>query len=199
MGAEAECRVWWNQQTSIGKALLESEEVIFRGTFRLKIPLKSLAAAEARNGQLQLVWDGESAVFELGAAAEKWLTRIRNPKSLLDKLGVKAGATVAVDGVEDPSFLDKLAQREVKIAKRNAPLLFYGLDSPKRLPHLEKLLATLAAGTAVWTVFPKGVKTITEADVRTLARGQGWKDTKVTAFSSTHTALRWHKSANPGS
>ena len=29
------------------------------------------------------------ATFELGPKAERWAERIRNPKSLLDKLGVK--------------------------------------------------------------------------------------------------------------
>ncbi len=197
MGAEAECRVWWNQQTSIGKALLETRELLFRGTFRLKIPFDAITTLEARNGQLQVSWPEGPAVFELGSAAEKWMEKIRNPKSLIDKLGVKPGMAVAVDGVEDAEFRRQLSERTTEVSEgkpaARTELFFYGIDGQRRLEGITKALQALREGVAVWTVYPKGVKTVTESDVRTALRGLGWKDTKVAAFSATHTALRWNR------
>jgi hypothetical protein len=43
---------------------------------------------------------------------------------------------------------------------------------------------------ALWIVFPKGQKHITEDDVLAAGRKAGLKDVKVVGFSSTHTALK---------
>ena len=40
MGREARCEVHYGRQTSEGKALLETSEILFRGDFRLKIPMQ---------------------------------------------------------------------------------------------------------------------------------------------------------------
>jgi hypothetical protein len=44
---------------------------------------------------------------------------------------------------------------------------------------------------ALWIVYPKGQKSITENDVITAGRKTGLKDVKVVGFSSTHTALKF--------
>ncbi len=41
-----------------------------------------------------------------------------------------------------------------------------------------------------WIVYPKGVKSITEAEVMKAGKAAGLVDTKVASFSSTHTALK---------
>ena len=38
MGAESQCTVQFGKQRSEGKAQLESDHLLFRGAFRLKIP-----------------------------------------------------------------------------------------------------------------------------------------------------------------
>src|SRR3954466_4433857 len=114
MGNEAVCTVRYDGQASEGKALLETNEIIFRGgDFRLKIPLKEIASLDASDGELSVGYDGAVAVFELGREAEKWATKIRNPRGLMDKLGVKAGMSVAVVGVQDADFESRLAARDV--------------------------------------------------------------------------------------
>jgi hypothetical protein len=45
--------------------------------------------------------------------------------------------------------------------------------------------------TALWIIYPKGQKQITEADVRSAGLASGLTDTKVTSFSPTHTALKF--------
>ncbi len=91
MGRELICNVRSEGRTASGKALLEANEVIFRGDFRLKIPFASLKSITARNGQLHLKWTEGAAVFELGEQAEKWAHKILHPKSTSEKLGIKPG------------------------------------------------------------------------------------------------------------
>ena len=50
MGNEAFCKVRVGKQESEGKALLETSEILFRGDFRLKIPLSTVKSAKAGSG-----------------------------------------------------------------------------------------------------------------------------------------------------
>ena len=52
MGQEATCTVHVDGQTSSGKARLETEEIVFRGDFRLAIPLREVRDARAVDGRL---------------------------------------------------------------------------------------------------------------------------------------------------
>src|SRR5581483_4063113 len=90
MGLEAVCHASYAGQASEGKALLESTELIFRGgDFRLRMPFREITFLKTEAGALHAGYNGSVAVFELGAAAEKWVAKIQNPRGLLDKLGVK--------------------------------------------------------------------------------------------------------------
>src|SRR5215467_7755588 len=109
MGAELECRARFGSKSSAGRALLETNEIIFRGGFRLKIPLKDISAVKASNGKLAVTFSEGEATFDLGPAAEKWAHKILHPKSVIEKLGVKPGQKIAVLGVGDKSFLADLA------------------------------------------------------------------------------------------
>jgi hypothetical protein len=113
MGQEARCTIRVGDRTSAGKALLETDELVFRGDdgLRLKVPFKSMRSVEGRDGELRVETPDGRAVFELGAQAERWAQKILNPPSLLDKLGVKAGMRVLVLGVEDEGFLADLWER----------------------------------------------------------------------------------------
>src|SRR4051812_34793415 len=99
MGREAECLVRFGTQSSRGKALLETTEIIFRGDFRLKIPFAEIRLVEARGDDLKVRWGKDEARFALGATeAALWAQKIKSPPGRLDKLGVKPGAKVAVVG-----------------------------------------------------------------------------------------------------
>src|SRR5260370_19001174 len=104
MGQELKCRVEFGRQSSEGKALLESTEIIFRGGFRLKIPFQEIESMEASSGKLKIKFREGLAVFHLGEKAEKWAVRIRNPPSRLDKLGVKPASQGALIGKHDEGF-----------------------------------------------------------------------------------------------
>ena len=111
MGLEIKCRVDFAGESSEGKALLETSEIIFRGSFRLKIPFQGIKALEASQGRLSVQYADGQAVFHIGKAAEKWAEKIRHPPSRLDKLGVKPGAKIHLIGRHDEDFRRELTQR----------------------------------------------------------------------------------------
>ena len=185
MGAEVECRATIEGVERQGKASLEADFILFRGAdYRLKLPLTGVAV-EALDGRLSL----GRVVLHLGSHASKWADRIRNPKSLLDKLGVKTGQSVVVLGVRDAEFLAQLTSAGKRL-KKDLDLVFLGAKQPVDLDRLSEIRAKLKPAGAVWVVYPKGVKTITQEDVMRATKLAGLVDVKVAAFSKTHTALK---------
>ena len=70
MGLEATCAATLDGETSRGKALLETTEVIFRGDFRARVPLAARSKRVTVAGDtLTLKWRGGTLALELGAAA----------------------------------------------------------------------------------------------------------------------------------
>ena len=193
MGAESQCTVCFNGQRSDGKALLETDDLIFRGTFRLAIPRKSITKAEAADGTLRVTFPEGTAEFVLGATAAKWADKISNPPSLLDKLGVKADTRVAVVGVDDASFLDSLAKRTADVARRTpkkgTEIIFFGADAVSDLARLAKIRGYLTPAGAIWVIHTKGKgAAFKDVDVFAAAKKAGLVDVKVASFSATHTA-----------
>lgn len=195
MGQEAICRVRIGDQAVDAKCLLETTEIIVRGDLRLRIPLKSITDLVEDDEELRVGYPDGVAVFELGAkAASKWAGIIRNPKGLLDKLGVKEGSTVAVIGVIDEAFLRQLEGRNIAVKTALTPgddLVFYKADEVSDLTRLEELKQAIKANGAIWVVSPKGRGArIKDIDVMAAARQAGLVDTKVASFSDTHTSLK---------
>jgi hypothetical protein len=193
MGAESQCTVQFGKQRSEGKAQLETDHVLFRGTFRLEIPRKAITNVEADAGTLRITFPEGTALFELGPSAAKWADKIRNPPSLLDKLGVKPGMRVAVLGVDDASFLEHLDARTTDVARRtpkkDTEIVFFGVDDIADLTRLEKLRGYLTPAGAIWVVHTKGKgAAVKDIDVFAAAKRAGLVDVKVASFSATHTA-----------
>ena len=192
MGLEARCIARYGGQVSEGKAHLDSEELVFRGDFRLVVPFRSVTRVGAREGRLEVVFGDGAAVFELGPAAEKWAEKIRSPKSVIDKLGVKPEHVVAVFGETGEALRAMLCERVGEIHGFPPPepvdVLFLMASDRAALHHLPALRAHLKPDGAVWVIRPKGVKEITEADVMAAGKEAGLVDVKVVKFSETHTA-----------
>src|SRR5215472_12131428 len=110
MGKEANCTVRFGGKKSAGKALLETNELIFRGDFRLKVAFAELKSVKAVNGELRVETPDGLAIFELGEQAAKWCDKILHPKSRIEKLGVKSGARVALFGKFEREFLQELSE-----------------------------------------------------------------------------------------
>jgi len=195
LGSETVCSVSYAGQVSEGKALLEATDVLFRGDFRLKIPFAKITSVATGDGALRLGYEGDVAVFDLGRDADKWAEKIRNPRGLLDKLGVKPGMHIAVLGVEDADFLAQLTTRtgapHKAIDSANLDIIFYEADHLDDLARLSELRTAISPAGAVWVVSPKGKGIeVRDVDVMAAAREAGLVDNKVASFSATHTALR---------
>lgn len=195
MGKELNCSVQFGKQQSEGKALLETSEILFRGDFRLKIPFSTIKSAKAVDGELRLQTADGLAIFHLGAASEKWCDKILHPKSRIEKLGVKPGAKVALLGEFDAEFLRELGSLTMSMGKgktnSDAECIFFAADSKDALGSLSKISKSMQGAAALWIVYPKGQKHITENDVLATGRKSGLKDVKVVGFSPTHTALKF--------
>jgi hypothetical protein len=198
MGTEANCNVKVGKRRVQGRALLETSELVFRGAedgFRLKIGFSNIKSAKAVDGELRLQTADGPAVFELGAAAEKWCEKILHPKTRLEKLGVKAGASVSLAGRFDEELRRELQEVTKNIhdgkADASSEIIFASTDSAKDLGAIGKVAKAMRGATALWVVYPKGKKEITENDVLGAGRKAGLKDVKVVGFSPTHTALKF--------
>jgi hypothetical protein len=195
VGSEASCEVRFGKQQSGGKALLETSEILFRGEFRLKIPFSTIKSVKAVDGELRLQTAEGLAVFNLGAAAEKWCDKILHPKSRIEKLGVKADAKVFLHGDFDAGFLTEIGKLTKSVSKSriaaDSAWIFFAADSKEDLGALPKISKSMKGTAALWIVYPKGQKDITENDVLAAGRKSGLKDVKVVGFSSAHTALKF--------
>jgi hypothetical protein len=113
-------------------------------------------------------------------------------KPLLDKLGVKAGMRVAVLGIEDEEFLQKLSERVgFGDDARDADMVFLAVNAPEHMTQLFQLKERIARDGAVWVVYRKGQKTFNENDVLRLGLETGMVDVKVVRFSDTHTGTKF--------
>ena len=198
MGAEAKVRCRIERRSMEGKALLESAELVFRpdgGGERVVVRFADLTAASAEGGVLDLTTGARRVRLELGDLAAKWLKKIQNPPSRLDKLGVKPGLEVVVLGVADAGFEKEIRDRGARVTvdrlKKPADLIFFGAETRAALGKLATLRDALQPAGAIWVIRPKGVKAITEAETMAAGKAAGLVDVKVASFSDTHTAEKY--------
>lgn len=205
MGLDVQCLCHFGQESAEGRLQLEAGLLRFRGGFRLEIPTAEMTRVEAEGASLVVEWgDDQQASFRMAAGlAPKWVSKILSPPSLLDKLGVKTGMKVTLVGTFDVDFLADLAER-TQASKRLAAgqdLILFAAATPKDLARVANIAGNyLAPAGALWVVYAKGRgHAIGEGDVRSAALDAGLVDTKVCAFSNTHTASKWvrPRSARP--
>ena len=194
MGLEAVCRARYQRKVSQGKVLLETDELIFRGDFRLKIPRREIRSVTAKNGELHVKSGEGVAIFELGSRSEKWRMKILFPPGRLDKLDVKPGDSLGLICIRDETFLSEAAVRAGSIwhdkPQKNTGIIFLAAEALFALRQLVRLQKYIRPDGAIWVVYPKGQDYIREQDVLAAGRGAGLVDVKVVRFSETHTALK---------
>jgi len=195
MGAEAKCTATISGKKAVGKALLETDELIFRGEdVRLKIPYKSVSSIDAKDGVLHIAWLSGVASFELGASAVKWADRIRNPPSRIDKLDVKPGQLVLFVGIRDATLREEIETRGATVLARAiepVDAIFVAANERGELERLATVQKFLKRDGAIWVIRPKGSPNISEKDVMSAGKGVGLIDVKVVRFSETHTAEKF--------
>jgi hypothetical protein len=196
MGNEAKCVVLMDGKRREGRALLETSELIFQSAERrVKIAFAEIRGVTAGDGELRVKTKDGVTVFEVGSVAEKWRQKIVHPKTRAEKLGIRAGMNVLTVGDMDSDFLNEMkksgAQLAVGGAGKRAEMIFLGVSARAGLTAVRKTVPRMQGAAALWVVYPKGRKEITENDVLSAGRKAGLKDVKVVRFSPTHTALKF--------
>ena len=132
MGNQATTTVRYDGAQHAVKVLLETDEVIVRGALKLRIAFRDIDEATAAGDDLVRRWESHELRVPLGAAAAKWADKIRNPKSRIDKLGVKAGQKVSAIGSFENGFRKELAAKGAVVSpglRKNSDVIFVAVDS----------------------------------------------------------------------
>jgi hypothetical protein len=70
-------------------------------------------------------------------------------------------------------------------------MIFFGAEVAPDLAGVKKLVPSLGSKGALWIIYPKGRKGITELQVIRAGREAGLVDIKVVGYSATRTALKF--------
>jgi hypothetical protein len=132
--------------------------------------------------------------------ASKKRDEIYVPKSgvergLVDKLGVKPGARVAMVALEDDALAAGMAAVGANVhegaPRGEVDLILFGVSAERDLTRVAALAKKLAKTGALWTVRPKGKGGVAEGAVFAAGLAAGLVDVKVVRFSETHTANKF--------
>jgi hypothetical protein len=193
MGLEAKhTTITIDGQTHAGDALLESDEVFVRiegESKRRRLKLAALAKVRGEGSTLSFEHEGVRYAIEVAGAA-RWATKILSPPSLLDKLGIRDTAHVA--GLDDETAFQKaLKAAKVKLVPlAESTSVVVGVTTRAQLSILARARRAVGDSLALWIVYPRGQKTLTEEHVRAAAIAEGLVDVKVARFSDTRSALK---------
>ncbi|HEY7291093.1 MAG TPA: hypothetical protein VH583_14750 [Vicinamibacterales bacterium] len=144
MGNEAKCTARFKGKSAEGTARLETDVLQFRSPdLKLAVPFKTMREVTATKGALTVKMPDGVLSLQLGAPAEKWVDKIRNPPSRLQKLGAKPDWRVSVLGVDDQDFLRELEKAvgflSVGRVARNSDAIFFGATKTAQLDRLDAL------------------------------------------------------------
>lgn len=194
MGYDTTCAATFRKQTSVGRAQLETDHVLFRGDFRVKLPLSSITAVSTKDGVLSLKSAEGTLALAIGPSAGKWATKIASPPSRVQKLGVKPGMRISVLGMSDAAFEAELEKAGADVSTRlrkDSDQIYIAIESAKDLGRFETVLPSLRQDGAVWAIRRRGLKDATEAATMAAGLAAGLVDVKVARFSETHTAEKF--------
>ncbi len=196
MGAEIACSATVNGVAAQGKALIETDFVVFRSaSARIKLAYATLQHVDADDQRLSLAGPEGELTLEVGPSARRFADKIRNPKSLTDKLGIESSSRFALCGAFNTDFLKLLEERDLRPVEPNSnelDLLLILVDSREQLEGLAALKSRIKPDGGIWIVSAKGNNApLKDTDVIAAGRAAGLVDTKVCSFSPTHTALKF--------
>lgn len=114
-----------------------------------------------------------------------------SPKPLLDKLGAKPNLRMAALGFHDLAWTEDRPFDDCLVADQLYDLIVVRAEDVRGLRNLAEVKRALAPKGTFWIAYPRGGKTITQAEVMFAGNANGWTDVKVCRFSETDAALKF--------
>ncbi|MEM7453344.1 MAG: hypothetical protein AAF456_03205 [Planctomycetota bacterium] len=179
-----------------GKLHLDSKTLKFSGKdFKWSASLGPDLKVSSRGTRLSVSSGTEKIVFEIGDKVDRWVDKILNPPSLLDKLAVKPGMRCWLSKGFRREFAAEIRARGASITRQldRCDLAFCFVADRQRLDELVDVCFELAAGINVWAVYPKGASTITQGDVMKTMKQIGFGPSKTAAFDDHLSSMRYAK------
>jgi hypothetical protein len=183
-------------------ALLETDTLVFRGGATMTIPFGEMFSVEANAGWLELKTPRGLLLLELGPKAAAWREKIKNPKAVVEKLGLDASKKDCVVGKLDPELRADVDLSGAKVAKtargKDFDVVFIAAYAKKDLEKVASAKESIVDDGAIWIVYPKGTATgvkldpeLTERAVLTAGRTLTMTDNKVVKINEDLTAVRF--------
>lgn len=196
MGQEVKGKARIEGKEVEGRLYLEADQLLFRGgDKRVAIAAKDVKSAEAKEGILLLTVGRKKFEFDIGAQAPRWAEKISNPRTLVQKLGVKPDSNVAYIGSRDPDLLTELegaaASVSKRLARRDYDFVFAGVEGPAELKIIDGLASTIKPGGGVWIIFPKGRPDLKAETIIPKGRSGGLVDNKIARVSDRLTGMKF--------
>lgn len=198
MGTEIVCEAKYKRASYRVKLHLDTQTLTLRDELKLSIPLKEIQKVEAKDDVLTVKWNNTTVALLVGAKAERLANSIRNPRSLLDRLGIKPDYIVSIVGLDDPSFVTELRRRTDAVAedsvKAKSDVIFLRARQQANLSKLKTLRRSLKSNGAIWVLWKKGSKgpdDVKESEVMAAGKAQGLVDVKIASFSDELSALKF--------
>lgn len=113
-----------------------------------------------------------------------------NPKSRLDKLGLKPHHRYRTVGEFDEQFEPELVARAGRPDVGQLDVVIVRLDKKEDLQLVFDAKHEIVPNGMLWAVWPKGKKEFREDDIRDFALQNGLIDVKVASFSEKLSALK---------
>ncbi|HEV7998817.1 MAG TPA: DUF3052 family protein [Planctomycetaceae bacterium] len=198
MGTEIVCEAKYKRASYRVKLHLDTQTLTLRDELKLSIPLQEIQKVEAKDDVLTVKWNNTTVALLVGAKAERLANSIRNPRSLLDRLGIKPGQIISILGLDDPSFVADLRQRTDAVTedsvKPKSDVIFLRARQRASLSKLKTLRRSLKSNGAIWVLWKKGLKRpddVKESEVMAAGKTQGLVDVKIASFSDELSALKF--------
>lgn len=195
MGQEAKTTLRFDGRILEGTALLETDSLVFRGDVTLTVKFSEIMGVEASGGWLDLKTARGLMLLELGPKADTWAEKIKNPKALVEKLGLGADKKVAIVGKLDAALRADIDASGAKVAKsargKDFDVVFLAASTKKDLEKLPDARARIKDDGAIWVVYPKGKEELRERDVLIAGRTLPMTDNKVVKVDEVLTATKF--------
>src|SRR6185436_5871443 len=159
MGRELETTITFDGITRRNASVhLDTHALQVSGRPRIEVQFAEVERVQVDGGRLSLSTRRGLLVIVAGEQAEAWAEKIRNPPTRAKKLGLKAGARITIQGLDDPLLTREVqgAGAHVVPLQAGVDLVFFGVQAPDALARLPALASKLAPAGALWVVRSKG-------------------------------------------